>query len=407
MPTSIPIGSPLARRVYGAAVFADTQRKPSFRKNLTGPAPKQGSAESKLRGQSSQDFPFVRVNDLEKTAGDTVTVDTFNIIQGKPVMGDAKIAGKMMALTFDSMDVSIDQYRGGVDSGGRMTQKRTVHNLRGIAKANLAGYFSRLEDQLCLTHVAGARGFEAGGDWVVPMETDPDFANIAVNAVNPPTFNRRFLAGTATSVANLATTDFLTLTDIDRIRAQIDEMPFPLQPIRIDGDADSDENPLFCLYVTSRQWHYLQTNTSAQNWRTFISNAHARSDGFNHPLFRGTPGMWNGILIKKMGRSVRFPAGSSVREYTLAGLITPAVCAVDTDRAVLLGAQALAEVYGRHGKSGHQADWSEIEVDHGNSVETVAAFMGGKSKIRFNDIDGVLTDHGVITIDSYAPAVTV
>jgi len=403
--TNIPVGSVLARKIFGAAIFADTQRRPSFRKNLTGEAPKQGSAEAKLKGQTTSDMPFVRVNDLTKRAGDKVSVDMFNIITGKPTMGDTKIAGKMMSLTFDSMDISIDQYRSGVDSGGRMTQQRSVHNLRSLAKANLAGYMNRLEDQLCLTHVAGARGDDNAADWVVPLETDVDFAKIAVNPVLPPTANRRFFAGTATSVANLATTDFLTLNDIDRLRASIDEMPFPLQPIRMKGDAAADENPLFCLYVTSRQWHYLQTQTSGQNWRTFLANAHARSAGFQHPLFLGDPGVWNGIIIKKMNRAVRFNAGSVVREYNGAGTIINNTAAVATDRAILLGAQALGEVYGRHGKSGMNADWSEIEVDHGNSIETVAAFMGGKAKIRFKDASGVPTDHGVITLDSYAPVV--
>jgi len=274
-----------------------------------------------------------------------------------------------------------------------------------LAKANLVGWNGRLEDQLCLTHVAGARGFDAGGDWVVPLESSARFGKIVVNTVNPPTYNRKFYAGTATSVANLANTDFMTLADIDRIRALIDEMVFPLQPIRLDGDVEADENPLFCLYVTSRQWHYLQTQTSAQNWRTFLANAHARSEGFRHPLFMGTPGMWNGILIKKMNRAVRFPAGSVVREMSAAGIVSNATCAVDTDRAILLGAQALGEVYGSHGTSGYHVNWSEEYIDHGNSIETVSAFMAGKAKIRFNDINGDLTDHGVLVIDTYSPPV--
>jgi len=31
--------------------------------------------------------------------------------------------------------------------------------------------------------------------------------------------------------------------------------------------------------------------------------------------------------------------------------------------------------------------------------------MGGKSKLRFTDSDGTSTDNGVITMDSYAPAI--
>lgn len=401
--TSIPIGHPMARKVFGAAVFADTLQKPSFRRNLVGDAPKQGDAEKKLKGQTSPDLPIVRVTDLSKGAGDQISVDTFNIVQGKPTMGDRKISGRMMKLTGSSMDVRIDQYRGGVDQGGRMSQQRTLHNLRSIARANLSGWASRLEDQLVLVHLAGARGTDDGADWIVPLDSDPDFADIVVNEVQAPTKGRRFFANDATSAANLDTTDYLKLADIDRIRAILDEMTFPMQPVRLAGDPAADENPLFCLYVTSRQWHYLQTQTGDQSWRTFLSNAHNRGSLFKHPLFLGECGMWNGILIKKMNRVVRFAAGASVKETDANGVVQTVTAAVDTDRALLLGAQALAEVYGKHGQSGYHANWHEETTDHGNTVETSVAFMGGKSKLRFKDADGNLEDHGVMTIDSYAP----
>jgi len=95
---------------------------PSLRRNLVGPAPKQSSAEKKLRGQSSPDHPIVRVKDLQQSMGDTVSVDMFNVVNGKPTMGDRKLAGRMMPLKTSSMDVRIDQYRGGVDQGGRICE---------------------------------------------------------------------------------------------------------------------------------------------------------------------------------------------------------------------------------------------------------------------------------------------
>lgn len=405
MPTQIPIGHPLAKKIYSVATFAETQRQPGFRKNLTGPAPQQSAAERKLKGQTASGYPFVRVTDLSKSKGDSVSVDLFNIAQGKPTMGDKKIAGKMMSLSSSSMDIRIDQCRGGIDPGGRMTQQRTVHNLRGIAKANLTGWASRLEDQTSLVHLAGARGDDNAADWVVPLSDDPDFAEIMVNTVMAPTANRRFFAGDATSVANLSSADYLLLEEVDLLRAHIDDMAFPLQPVMLEGDEESMENPLYVLYITSRQWHFLQTNTSGTVWRTFLANAHARSAGFNHPLFKGTPGMWNGILIKKLWRPVRFNAGSTVKEVDANGAEQDITAAVATDRAILLGAQALGIVYGRHAKSGTHYNWHEEETDHGNTVETSIAMMGGKSKLRFTDSEGTVTDNGVITMDSYAPAI--
>lgn len=405
--TTIAKNSALAAKVYSVACFAETQRKPGFAKNMTGPAPKQPDAMKKLRGQTSPDYPFVRVNDLSKTAGERVSVDLFNVTSGKPVMGDKKIAGKLMKLKSSSMDIYINQYRAGVDPGGEMTQQRTLHNLREVAKAQLAGYASRLEDQLSLVHVAGARGSQNTADWAVPLASDPDFAEIMVNDIKAPTYNRRLFASNATSLADLDVNDKLLLSDLDRIRTLIDEMAFPLQGIKLEGDVQADERPLYVLYVTPQQWYHMRTAASAGNdWRTFLASAHERVSGWKgHPLFTGSPGMWAGILVKQLGRSIRFAANEVVKQNDVNNAEQDVTCAVATDRAILMGAQALGCVYGRHQKSDYYMSWHEETTDHGNVTEISVAMMGGKAKLRFVDPDGNLTDHGVITIDSYSPAV--
>jgi N4-gp56 family major capsid protein len=312
-----------------------------------------------------------------------------------------------MPLTFASMDVKINQYRGGVDAGGRMTQKRTKHNLRSVATANLAGWASRLEDQVSLVQLAGARGSQVTKDWVVPLDSDPDFAEIMVNAPQTPSFNRHFFAGGASNPGALDNTSYLNLSDIDRIKAVIDDMDFPLQPIKLPGDVMSDDEPMYLLMVTSRQWHYLQSRTSDKTWRTFLQNAWNRASSFDkkHPLFSGEPGMWNNILIKKMSRAVRFNAGDIVKYYSDGVTENTATAAnVGIDRSILLGAQALVDAYGIDGESGYHYSYFErlVAEDHNNSVECSVSGIGGKAKVRFT-IDGVQTDHGVMVLDSYAP----
>jgi len=397
--TVVPIGSATAKKVYSVATFHDSLRKATFRRNLTGPAPTQSSAERKAKGQTSPDYPFVRVTDLRRTMGYNVSVDMFNIITGKPVMGDRKLSGRMMSLSSSSMDIRIDQYRGGVDQGGRMTQQRTVHNLRTMARAQLSGWGGRCEDQLMLVHAAGARGYDTAHDWVVPLQSDPEFSEICVNPVLPPTPNRRLFGGNATGAADIDSTDKLTLDVIDAIRVTIEEMAFPMQPVRFPGDPAVDEQPLYVLYVTPRQWHDLQTATAGQNWRNFLAQAYERARGWSHPLFTGTPGMWNGILVKKTFRPITFPAGELVEESDASGIVTTTAANATFHRAVLLGAQAVAEVYGRHGESGYHANYHEEMTDHGNTVEQSLGFMGGKSKLRFTNSSDELTDHGVIAVD--------
>lgn len=411
MSTNIPVGSALARKIYSVGLFTRVQHSPGFMNLLSGEMPKEGSFAAKTKGQTSPDYPIVKAGDLAKGAGDTVSIDLFNILQGKPVMGDTRIEGRMMQLTYSSMDVRIDQVRGGADSGGRMTQKRTVHNLRNISMAGIQAWMQRLEDQTALVQLAGARGAQSTTDWVVPTQTDPDFASIMVNTVKAPTKNRYFAANDATGPDDIGTNDALTLQDIDRIVAQLRESSAVMQSVKVKGDDRAWNDPLWVMFVTERQWLYLQARTGQTTWRQAVQYAFERksSTGSNkHPLFDAYETiMWNGVLIKRLNRyAIRFNAGDSVIKdsggadggtYTESTVQT----AQPVDRAIIVGAQALAKAYGKSA-SDYFYDWSEKEVDHGNSIETVSAAMCGSAKIRFK-IDGADTDFGVAVIDSYSP----
>lgn len=116
--TTIPAGHALARKVFGAAVFSEMTRQPTFMNRLTGEAPQMSEAASKLeRMETPRGYPVCRISDLSRTAGDTVSVDMFNILQGRPATGDTLIAGRMMNLSSNSMDIKINQLRGGVNTG--------------------------------------------------------------------------------------------------------------------------------------------------------------------------------------------------------------------------------------------------------------------------------------------------
>jgi N4-gp56 family major capsid protein len=413
MATQIPIGSPLARKVYSVGLFTRVQQSPGFMNLVSGPMPKEGDFAAKTKGQTGAGYPIVKTGDLSKGAGDAVSIDLFNILQGKPTMGDRKMAGRMMGMTYDSMDVKINQVRGGADSGGRMTQKRTVHNLRAITMAGMQAWMQRFEDQTTMVHLAGARGSQQTSDWVVPQAADPEFAEIMINPIKAPTKNRQFYANDATSPADIGSNDALTLQDVSRIVSSLKESPIPLQPIIIETDEAAWNSPLWAMFVTERQWLYLKSRTSQTQWNEAVKYAFDRKNagGKNkHPLFDNYETiMWDGMLIKRLNRyAIRFNAGDSVVIDTGGadgGTYTESTATVTggitVDRAIILGAQALAKAYGQS-RSDYFYDWSEEEVDHRNSIETVCSAMGGSAKVRFR-IDDIDTDHGVAVIDSYAP----
>jgi hypothetical protein len=177
----------------------------------------------------------------------------------------------------------------------------------------------------------------------------------------------------------------------------------------VKGDDRAWNDPLWAMFLTERQWLYLKSRTSQTQWRTAMQNAFERKTaGVKHPLFDSYETlMWEGMLLKRLNRmAIRFNTGDSVVVDTGGadgGTYTEgtSTAAQPIDRAIIVGAQALGNVYGRS-NSDYFYDWDEELVDHGNSVEIVAAAMNGCAKIRFK-IDGVDTDHGVAVVDSYAP----
>jgi N4-gp56 family major capsid protein len=419
--TQIPSGHALSVKEYSVALFAHTLRNPSLMKNITGPTPKMGEVDRKLKNQTMPGMPCVRVTDLSKSAGDTVSVDCVDVMTGKPIMGDRNAEGKGEKLTFSSMDVKIDLATKVVDVGGRMTQQRTRHGLRQLALANLGGYMPRLESQLCLIHLAGARGTQSGFSWAVPLTSDADYAEIVVNSVKAPTYNRHFVVSGSTLVqggaqlGSVASTDALALTHIDQIRTFIDDLEFRPQPVQVADDPAAADEPMYVLLVTPRVYSTLVTSTASSNIRSFQQNAWNRASyGSKHPLFKGEVGMWNGILVKKIDYAIRFLPSDATNIITAANRYTATetsqtvngslTAGYAVERSILLGAQALANVYGRNQSSDYYYSWLEHWYNFHRHLEIAAEMMGGKAKLRFNvpDSAGTLepTDHGVLIIDS-------
>lgn len=410
--TNIPSGSDQARVAYSVALFAEITRKSTFQRNLTGPAPMEAQALSKARQrgmQTDHQMPFVRITDLTKDAGDTVKIDMFGALTGYSIMGDRKASGSGEPLKLYSQDIKIDQHRKVANPGGRMTRKRVRWQLRNICKANLVDWFSRYIDQQCLVHVCGARGTDNSVDWLIPPQGHEELNDILVNPLLTPTRNRRYLAGDATGFGDIDIQDALTLEDIDKLRVSLAEMPLPPSKCVIPGDPMGVEEPVWIMYVTARQWHYIETTAKANgnDWRTFLANATRRASMSKHPLFRGGAGIWNGILVKVTDRAVRFAPNVAQKEYNAAGAEVDATPTVPVDRAFLLGSQALGDALGDamgdNSKGGLPVSWDEEETDLGNMLEIAGRMMGGKSKLRFTGTDGARTDFGAAVMDTYSP----
>jgi len=419
MPTQIPYGSKQANKIYSAGLFGKTSKRRTKLGALASPFPDQSKAESALRSQTSSDTPVVRCRDLEKKAGDEILFDFVNPLNGKPIMGDNMAEGRGEAMSFSQDRLRVEQTRKPVSAGSVMTQQRTPIQLRKLAYPQAERFMNTLDDNLCITHMAGARGFHNTADWILPLAADEDFSKICVNAVKAPTFNRHFLAtsdgvepiNASGSEIGIATTDLCQLDTVDAIKTIVDEMPLGLTGCQFPGDQAASDDPLFVLMVSPKQ--YMSFKQSG-NFREYQSNARTRaSKASGHPLFTGDVGLWENILIVKMPLPIRFYSGDPIVHCTSATNATeittdlvPAAFSTTyaVDRAILMGAQALGDAYGKHVKSGNPYFWSEKMLDHDDKAEILVGMINGKSKIRFEYDLGAEgkqpTDNGVIAIDT-------
>lgn len=433
--TNIASSSGLAPKKWSEALFAMVGKQPTPVNAISGPAPTPDKAGQVLRRQSTTDMPIVRVNDLAQSAGDNVRIDCAHIIKLRPIMGDKNAEGMGSPLSFTYMDVRIDMATIPVSAGGKMTQKRFQHDLRLTALNQLKGGIPNFLWQRCLTQMAGARGSQDGVDWILPLETDPDFADFLVNynatTKKPlaPTYNRHYVVDGSTLVqggqqlANIDSTDVLKLGHLDYLSGLLSELSVRMQPIRIPGDPAAGDDPIKgVLLVDNLVWQQMLADTSSANtirqWQALAMERAKYGDLQRHPLFAASPFLWNGILVRKIGDfSVRFDGGSTQQYIPAAARYTavesqvtlPTLTGFQVARNLLLGAQALGMCAGSNTQSGVPYSMLENSTNYGRNLEMAGEIIGAESKIRFALPDGQgnnePTDIGVMVIDSIIPKI--
>lgn len=421
--TSVPRGNPLANKQYSQALSVMAGKMPTPLTALTGPMPTSDASYRKMKQQSTSEMPIVRVDELSKGPGDVVQVDCAHIVKLRPVMGDQNAEGKGAALKYSSKDIVLDMATLPVSAGGKMTSQRTPHSMRKNALAQLARAIPAFRFQRALALLAGARGKQNSNDWVLPLATDAEFADMLVNGIKAPTYNRHWVVnGTSLTqggfqLGSVATTDALRLSHIDEFAAIWDEMSIKMQAIRIPGDPASMDDPIKgVLLVDPLAYDTLITETGTSGIRNYQTNAMERAKYGNlgaHPLFAGSPILWNGILVKKMQFGVRFDAADSVNYVAVANRLAGTESAVNVaaglstthqvSRSVFLSAQALAMVSGGNRTSEESYSLLENMTNFERNLELAGEIMGTEDKLRWalpnQDGDLEMTDFGVAVID--------
>lgn len=422
--TNMAFGDPAAQVNQAAGLFAVHTQRNTTMARLTGKMPAgTAGAVSTLQKQTTQHMPIVRAMDLSKGKGDEVEFHLLNPVGAKPIMGSNVAEGRGVGMKLSTDRLRVDQARFPIDLGNAMTSLRSPADFRALGRPVAQALADKYIDQSLLTHMAGARGFHDNIEWVVPTSADPEFASIMVNPVKAPTKNRHYIADGGNGIkpftvnageVDLATTDLCKMDTIDGIRTTMEQIALPPPPVIFEGDKAAHDAPIRVLLVSPAQYSAFATDPA---FRQFQASAMARaSQAGGHPLFMGDAGLWNGVLIVKMNRPIRFYAGDTIRYCASYTSEAETTCIVPAgfgtthavDRAILLGGQALAEAFASSEKSKIPFFWSEKELDHGDKVELLLGMIRGVSKIRF-DVDhgdgSQFTDYGVTVIDTAVPII--
>ena len=243
--TNVAYGAPGAMIQQAAGVFHQCMQRTTTLNRLTGKMPTLEQGVSAAKRQSKNTMPIVRADDLSKNKGDEVEFQFDQPIGAYPIMGSEHAEGKGVGMAFDGSRLRVNQARFPVDMGNTMSQIRSPYDLRRLGRPKALGLMTDYIEQSIYVHMAGARGFHDHMiEWRVPVETHPKFAEIMVNRVKAPTRNRLLVAG-AGAVGELkanagelviASTDLLSMSVVDSVRAWMDQIPLPPPPVQFDGD---------------------------------------------------------------------------------------------------------------------------------------------------------------------------
>lgn len=345
--TVIPVGDPRAIKRWSASLASDTPALSFFGR--------------KMMGRDENNIIHEDVS-LASSAGDEVQFDLSANITGSPVTGDSVAEGKEKRLQFYSDTVKIDQARMPVSTGGRMTAKRTLHNLRQVAKRRSSEYWAAWIDQLIFMYLSGARG--ANEEYHEPTS----YTGHAGNAFTAPDPAHILFGGSATSKGTITASDKMTRNMVERAETHArmmkaaDKDSTRIMPVTMEGGEH------YAIVMSPWQEHDMRT-ADTSGW-VEIQKAAAAAEGRKNPLFTGALGMIKRVVLQSHEHVIRFTdygAGSNVAAA----------------RALFLGRQAGILAYGT--SKGLRYDWKEQEADYGNQVNIASGLIIGFKASQFNN----------------------
>lgn len=350
--TNFATGNALTVKLWGKTAFVDSVKDTLF---------------GKLMGKSDKSIVQIK-DELTKSEGDNVTFRLRSLPTGLGVEGDATLEGNEEGLVYQNFDLKIDMKRHATKVDLGMSQQRVNFDLRSEAKSALTDWWANYWDTCFIEMLSGHTSltYHPGG-------------TLGGNTPSAPTSGRIVYPGTVTAKNNLASTDKMSLTVIDKLVEKAKLAQPTMRPGNFDGKNQ------YVLVLHPYQVYDLRTNTSTGQWLD-IQKAAMTASSKDNPIWSEALGVYNGVILTQNTR---------IKTYTDYG----AGANVAAARALFLGAQAGVVAYGRGYEGAERMDWVEKMFDYNKKFGVGTSTIWGLQKTKFGS-----EDFATIAVDTAATA---
>lgn len=314
--------------------------------------------------KSKDSLVTIKTDLTDKEGGDRIRVGIRSQLRGAGVEGDGTLEGNEEALETFYQDVTINQLRHAVRSGGKMSEQRVPFSVRDEARDGLADWWADRIDTAFFNQICGNTAATDGRYVGFNSTVAPDADHITY-----------FDSGsTSEGSISASTVAEFNLNAIDAAVEKAKLAKNALRPITINGKKH------YAMFIHPYQVTSLRKRTATGLWQDIQKAVISGGAQTDNPLFTGALGMYNNVVLHESTRIPVSPNNASVR------------------RAVLCGAQSASIAFGR-GYGKEVFSWVEELFDYKNKLGVAAGAQWGMVKTRFDN-----SDYGTVVVPTYAVA---
>ena len=371
--TIVGLNDPKAVRIYSALLAKAVSKNSFFTSKM-------------MDTMDPPRLPFALLVELESARGASISYDIYMQLKAPLTVGDNVIEGQAESMNFGTDTIWIDQGRHAVGRGSTMTQKRTVHDLRMIARNLLAEYWTRWMDEETFIYGAGelGSGWLQSGDWIERAggSSYPGFAN---NPIQPPdAFHKIYPRSGTAAKTGLQADDTMTVDFIRRAELYASMLGGGSRELTRIQPCDVDGKRRYSIVMSKASAYDLKSSTATQSWFEY-QKAAAGATGERSKLFTDALGMISNVVLHEHENGIMYSDGGGGN--------------IRWSRAMFYGRHAFTMAFGTEG-SGMRFFWNEEPMDHKDKLEIMAGCIFGLKKTRFkgNDYGMLAMDHAISNV---------